>query len=254
MTTNVARPDLAGTLVMYDSVDVAKIPATAGAVAGYVDGHYVTYGQLVAALPHAAHVSITVEGAAGARVLDWEKGNADPPLWASREIAAGRRPSIYCNTSSRAAVAAAIAPLALGNEVDWWAADWTGQPHAVAGAVATQYANDVQGCDLSLVSSPEWLAGVVVPADPVDTGKHFDATVPGYGLPGVPQLAVIGKMLGGGLYRGRNVAGGKTVYAGNGYASWRSGFVSGALEPGTPLAVLLTDADAVSTVVVTERL
>jgi hypothetical protein len=85
---------------------------------------------------------------------------------------------------------------------------------------------------------------------PVDTGKHYDALVPG---PAGLEFAVIGQMTGpGGLYRGRQVSGGAPVWAGTGNpTTWAQGFDVKSLLSGTPLAVALADAPKTSTVVST---
>lgn len=130
---------------MYDAVDVAAIPKDALIVAGYVDGNWPTYDELVAAVPNAQHVSITVTGKPGARVADCETGDLSPATaagWAKSEIAAGRRPCIYYARSTAPQVSAALQNdgIALG-EVDYWVADWTGTAHVVSGSVATQWAD-----------------------------------------------------------------------------------------------------------------
>jgi hypothetical protein len=103
----------------------------------------------------------------------------------------------------------------------------------------------------SFVSSIQVAGTPVAPVPtPVDTGKHYDALVPG---PGGLELAVIGQFVGpGGLYRGRQVSGGVPVYAGTGSpTTWAQGFVASAMPVGTPLAVPLADADQTSTIVST---
>lgn len=130
---------------MYDAVDVAAIPADAQIVAGYVDGNWPTYAELVKAFPSAQAVSITVKGAAGARVGDCETGDLTPQTaagWAKSELAAGRRPTIYYARSNAAAVSAALQNQGVAiADVDFWVADWTGSEHLVAGSVATQWAD-----------------------------------------------------------------------------------------------------------------
>ena len=75
-------------------------------------------------------------------------------------------------------------------------------------------------------------------------------TVPG---PNGIQLVVIGSMTGpGGRYTGREVSGGKTVYAGLGNpTTWVSGFDVKTLPVSTPLAVALADAASVGSTVST---
>jgi hypothetical protein len=234
---------------MFDTVNAVDVPLDAVVVAGYVDGHWPSFDAMVKRVPGALHVSITVTGVPGARVLDWERGNADPPQWARGEIAAGRRPTIYCSKDNVAAVAAAIRPLLFVTNVDLWDADWTGIPHRNPLSVATQYAHNVAGCDLSLTNGV-WPGVPANPTDPVDTQTHYDALVPG---PGGLELAVIGKFVGpGGLYRGRQVTPGVPVYAGTGNpTTWAQGFVVKSLPAGTPLAVPLANAGQTSTVIST---
>jgi hypothetical protein len=152
-------------MLLYDTALVgAELPQDPEAVAGYVDGAFRTFDDLVARYPNARHVSITVEGDLDAMVLDWERGNADPPDWAQRKIARGERPIIYCQVSNAPHVAKAIAPLRLGvaGEVDWFAADWTGAPHLQPASVATQFANGPH-YDVSM-TAPDW--------PPADTSAH----------------------------------------------------------------------------------
>lgn len=141
---------------MYDAVDVAAIPAHAEIVAGYVDGNWPTYDELVKAFPNAAHVSIATgaSGGAGAMVADCENGDftaQGAAAWAKGEIAAGRRPCIYYSKGNAGNVAAALKAEGVAiADVDYWVADWpepgqVGQPHLVPGSVATQYASPTTG-------------------------------------------------------------------------------------------------------------
>lgn len=233
---------------MYDSTDVLAIPETAKVAAGYVDGAFANFAAVVARTPNAQHVAITVTGRPANTVCDCETGDLTPldaARWARVEQRAGRRPTIYCSRNLQQAVMVALASVGAA-PVDWWLADWTGVPHLIPGTVATQYANDVAGCDLSLTNGL-WPAPT---PDPVDTGTHYDATVPG---PVGVQLAVIGKIIGPrGLYRGRQVTGAPPVYAGTGTpTAWHTGWTAADLPSGAPLAVPLADAGQTSTVVST---
>lgn len=141
---------------MYDSETPAAIPPGAEIVAAYVDGQWPDFDQLVALHPDAKHVSITVEGAAGAMVGDLEVPNfhsttmeqcADNGArWAKSEITAGRRPTLYYSRANAGIVATALSANGVAAaDVDFWVADWTGQPHLIAGTVATQYASPGTG-------------------------------------------------------------------------------------------------------------
>jgi murein L,D-transpeptidase YcbB/YkuD len=136
---------------MYDSETPSAIPADAEIVAGYVDGQWPDFDELVTRFPNAKHVSITVSGRAGAMVGDCEKGDMTPATlatWAEREIAADRRPTLYYSKDSAPAVVAALqeAGVAL-TAVDYWVADWKvpAEAHLVPGSVATQWASPGTG-------------------------------------------------------------------------------------------------------------
>lgn len=157
---------------MYDAVDVAAIPKDAQIVAGYVDGNWPTYEQVVADFPNAQHVSITVKGAPGARVADCETGDLSPQTaagWAKAEIAAGRRPCIYYSRAAAAQVSAALQQngVALA-DVDFWVADWTGSAHLIPGSVATQWADPPKsGGNFDISETAEgWPVSTPVPAPP----------------------------------------------------------------------------------------
>lgn len=72
------NPPTHPTLAMFDSVDVPAIPADAKAVAGYVNGSYVTVPELRKRFPHAHVLTITVAGHtdAHARCIDVEPSDA----------------------------------------------------------------------------------------------------------------------------------------------------------------------------------
>ena len=80
--------------------------------------------------------------------------------------------------------------------------------------------------------------------------------IPGFNLaPGVPEVAVIGEMLGGGAFRGHNVTPGTTVYAGEGNPTrWVVNADLKTLPAGTSLAVSVTDLPQVQAPVVLEQL
>ena len=147
---------------MYDAVVASNIPVDAEVAAGYIDGLYANYDAVVARTPKAQHVSITVKGAAGAMVADCEAGDLTPGQasnWANAEITALRAPVVYLSRSTYEG------PYAWPDGTRFWIADWTGTPHLVPGSVATQYANNVAGCDLSLTDGI-WPGQAPPPPDP----------------------------------------------------------------------------------------
>lgn len=138
---------------MYDSINPDAIPADAELCAGYVDGRWPSYQGMVARFGRNRVVSITVTGEPGARVADVERGDLTPQqaaIWAKNELAAGRRPTIYTNLSTWDACKQALQAQGIDpSRVDWWIAR-PGPAELVPGTVATQYAFDVNGCDLSI--------------------------------------------------------------------------------------------------------
>lgn len=149
------------TRTLYDSTNVADIPADATMVAGYVDGKWATFPALAARFPHAVRVSITVFGWDGtgkhvpADVCDCESGDltaAQAARWAREETQAGRQPTIYCSLSAWSTVKAAVAAVGAG-PVSYWIADYDGSAVIPAGAVAKQYRSDTnQNLDYSIVA------------------------------------------------------------------------------------------------------
>jgi hypothetical protein len=139
--------------VMYDSIDLAAIPETALAVAGYVDGHWPTFGELVAKFPHAKHLSIAVFARDDAHALDVETGDATPdeaPGWLTRQHGRGvARPWIYANASTWAVMGPILKSATFRrSQYRVWVADWTGQPHLPDGADACQYTDRAMGRNL----------------------------------------------------------------------------------------------------------
>jgi len=156
------------TRTMYDSTDVGDIPAKATMVAGYVDGRFRTVDALRARFPKAKVVTITVLGTAGADVCDTEPGNISIPhaaRWAAAEVAAGRRPTLYCMASMWNDVKAAVKAEGISGKVSYWIAQYDGKATVPAGAVAKQY------------------------ADPTLSGGHFDVSVVADHWPGVDHDA-----------------------------------------------------------------
>ena len=130
---------------MYDAVDVEAIPSGAAIIGAYVDGDYVTYGEVRARFPRAFVVGITVKGRHGVKVCDCESGDLTPEQaaqWAAVELNSLRRPTIYCSADTMAEVVNEMrSQSVVPSMVDWWIADWTGVPHVWPGSAATQYAS-----------------------------------------------------------------------------------------------------------------
>lgn len=148
-------------VVMYDSIDLDQIPADAQAVAGYVNGSWPTYNEVVKRWPKAHHISISLDPMFTADILDIENGAATPgefPDWFSRMVKLGRwRPGTYSTLSNLTVVRSLMAQARLPLQgMRQWAADWTYVPHIPEGCGACQWTNkalqrnlDESLCDVS---------------------------------------------------------------------------------------------------------
>lgn len=146
--------------VMYDSVDLDQIPASAGAVAGYVGGAWPTYAEVVKRWPHAKHLSIAVNASEDAECLDIENGDATPaecPQWLARQLRRGvRRPVFYASQSVVGEIVAILKAQDCPRErYRIWSAHYTGQPHICGAherlswaADATQWTDKALGRNL----------------------------------------------------------------------------------------------------------
>jgi hypothetical protein len=155
-------PRPAGDVTMYDSVNVAQIPADAAAVAGYVNGHWPTYPFVVKQFPHALHLSVAVTAHADADCLDVEQGDAtndQAAAWVTRQKARGNtRPVVYTSVSNAPALTRALARGGIGRTgFRLWTAHYTFVPHRCTAACwagfngqadATQYTNHALGRNL----------------------------------------------------------------------------------------------------------
>ena len=121
------------TSTLWDSTTPSQIPTTAPIVAGYIDGAFAWSAADWHRLEASQHVTISVFGNQGARVLDVENMDAtatQAARWAQVELDAGRRPTLYSSISTwtdeiqPALAAIGEFPAAL----DWWCANPTGTP------------------------------------------------------------------------------------------------------------------------------
>lgn len=120
-------------LIMFDAVDTAQIPNGPVAVAGYVDGDFITAPELAQRFPNAHILSIATGPEHDADCLDVETGDADPadvPGWYERQRAGGAaRPCLYADAS---AMQAGIVPLIRSGAiarplVRLWSAHYAGE-------------------------------------------------------------------------------------------------------------------------------
>lgn len=157
-------------LMMYDAIDVDAIPPHAQAVAGYVDGHWPTYGELARRFPHTHRVAITVFGSPEADVIDCEAGDVSPGTavaWATKQHHEGSwAPGIYASLSVWPELLERLRHAGLERRhYRVWTAHWTGTPHRCDAdcfpgfstrAGATQFANQWMGhnVDVSMAWPP----------------------------------------------------------------------------------------------------
>lgn len=119
---------------MYDAITVANLPADAEAVAGYVGGNWPTFKGLLKSHPHARHVSIAINAAEVAQVLDIETGDAtiaEAAPWVKRMKARKHhRPGLYVSLSQARALLNALAAAGIKRaDVRLWIAHYTGEAH-----------------------------------------------------------------------------------------------------------------------------
>lgn len=147
------------TRIMFDGIaqdapGIARIPTAIRLVAGYDDGDYAWSAADWALFPNSVHVHIAVHASTDSgSVLDVETGDATPEEavnWVLMRRAAGADPSVYCNSSSWAAVRSAFATHDV-RPPHYWIAQYDGNPAIPAGAMAKQYANH-PGYDVSSVA------------------------------------------------------------------------------------------------------
>lgn len=157
-------------MYMYDSTTASEIREDAQIVAGYIDGLYAWSEADWARFPNAKHVLIVTNPLNGGDVYDCEPGNrSDDPYvwpaqavdWATRRVAAGIVPTIYCDRNDWPILRTAITNAGL--ECAWWIAAPHTQPSEMDGAIAVQFAfaNDPAACgknvDVSYVYGPPLL-------------------------------------------------------------------------------------------------
>lgn len=136
--------------VMYDSVRASGCPHGAQLYAGYIDGNYQSYHDMVRLFPGAVHVSITVHGSP-AQMCDVENGAMTPAgaaNWVIARRVAGYIPTVYCSYSNVATVLAECHARRVVMPVQFAIADWDDSPNfppAPNGAVfvSKQYRHDL---------------------------------------------------------------------------------------------------------------
>lgn len=147
---------------MYDATSLSNIPTAAPAVAGYVDGRYQTWPEVMKRWPRARHVSITATGRLEADVVDVEKFDVSVSgalQWIERMHALGHpAPGVYASLDVWASL---LGPVLLSRfkrtQFRVWTAHYTHQWHRCGTGCdprlridvdATQWTNNALGRDL----------------------------------------------------------------------------------------------------------
>lgn len=153
----------------YDGITPSRLPADGDVYFSYVDGHWPNFRELPALFPGKVYVSICVDPAHDAQVLDCEAGDATPAQtlpWVLRQRAAGRIPTVYCSESVVPTVYRIFDAARVVRPQIWYANyDW--DRSLKPGYVAKQYGNTA-GYDISTVLDfvPGWDVPVPPPPPP----------------------------------------------------------------------------------------
>ena len=176
---------LISTTTMYDSIEVKQIPADAEAVAGYINGKWPTYRDLLLRFPKAHHLSITITASEDAECLDIETGDAtvsDVPVWFKRQTARRvRKPVLYTSFDNVPALNKTMGDAGIHrSDYRIWSAHYVGSQHLDEGCDATQYTDKALGrnLDASLCSGSFFQSTPDVdwfPADEARWMHEFDA-------------------------------------------------------------------------------
>lgn len=139
--------------VMFDSVNLDTVPASAQAVAGYTSGNWPTFPEVQRRWPHARHLSIAISARHDAECLDIEPGDsvpADAPGWLIRQEARGvHRPVVYGSESTLPQIFGALERARIArSRYRVWSAHYTFTPHVDDHADATQWTDKALGRNL----------------------------------------------------------------------------------------------------------
>jgi hypothetical protein len=152
------------TRTMYDSTTAGDCPSDGDLYAGYVDGVFADFGDMVRLHPGKRYVRISVSAFGGpADMLDVENEDATPeqaPGWVNRMRASDvLLPAIYCNRGNEDEVAAALEGAHIPTT-------------AVVLVVAT-----LDGTETGPVTVRGYRVVACQNRGPAQTGGHYDASV-----------------------------------------------------------------------------
>lgn len=150
------------TILMFDDVDVALLPAGYDAYAGYVDGWYMNVAQIKARFPNANLLSIAVRASDVAECLDIEyldATNDQAPAWFRLALAHGvTKPCLYTSAGNADALVSTMNKAGIARSAyRLWTAHYTNVSHLCgpntchecqASADATQFTSTAQGKNL----------------------------------------------------------------------------------------------------------
>jgi hypothetical protein len=178
---------------MFDDVTVRLIPADAQAVAGYVNGRWANYPDVVKRFPKALHLSISVNRFGDADCLDVEKGDAtndEAPAWVRRQQKRGvRQPVVYTSTSNAAALLRVLARAGITrSQIRLWTAHYTYHPHICDGkcgfgnfqADGTQWTDKSMGRSLDESLLKDSFFGAKLNPVPVKSWPKPPSPMPGW--------------------------------------------------------------------------
>jgi hypothetical protein len=141
---------------MLDSTNADSLPEEGeAAVAGYVNGIFNDFDNIVKRFPHLKHLSISVFSGEDADALDVENGDATPgeaPGWVRKQHARGKaRPVVYANASTMPQVVQALTDDGIKrDEYLLWVADYDGKADIPEGFDAKQYEDHNEEYDISI--------------------------------------------------------------------------------------------------------
>lgn len=137
-------------LTMFDAVDITQIPASATAVAGYVNGAWQTAPVLAKRFPHARLLTIAVSADHDADCLDIESRDATPDQaagWVARQFARGiTRPCLYASVSTMNQVVTAMEAAKVPRmSLRLWSAHYGAGSHICGPASCKLISQDMDG-------------------------------------------------------------------------------------------------------------
>lgn len=169
---------------MFDNINVSAMPVGGDAYAGYVNGNWPTFPDVVAKFPGKPVLSIAVTSAGEAMALDIETGDAaitDAAAWYHAQIKRGLTKVVFYTSTSKASALINTLTSAGISRADYflWTAHYSGKAHLCSSACgfgalsadATQWTDkSTNGCDESTMSAAflSWVEskGVQAPSKP----------------------------------------------------------------------------------------